>query len=38
MEPKNQLVIFMVPILSGHPWASCNIYASDIFKMPMAFL
>jgi len=38
MELNNRLVISMVPIHSGRPWAYCNLYTSDAFKMPMAFL
>ena len=40
MESKSQLVISMVPrpIHLGRPWASCNLYALDAFKMPMMFL
>jgi len=34
MESKNQLVIFMVPIHSGRPWASCNIYAPMHSRCP----
>src|SRR6218665_2022167 len=39
-EFKNQLVglFSMVPIHSGCPWASCNLYTSYAFKTPMVFL
>jgi len=38
MDSKNQLIISIVPIHSGRPWASCNHSASNAFKIPMAFL
>jgi len=34
MVSANQLVFSMVPIHSRRPWAYCNPYAFNAFKMP----
>jgi len=39
MESKNHLIISMVPMHLGLPWASCNtLYASKPLKTSMGFL